>query len=89
MKANTTAPGWVPGIYPENWRPNASDGMISLAFPWTTNATMFDIRPGNVKMANPGFAAQDPGGELNFTLRPDSPLFKLGWQAIPEHEIGP
>ena len=89
VKANTTQPCWVPGIYPDNWRPNASDGMFSLAFPWTTNATMFDIRPGNVKMANPGFAAPDPGGELNFTLRPDSPLFKLGWQAIPEHEIGP
>jgi hypothetical protein len=89
LKANNTVPSWVAGLFPDNFSPNASDGMFSLAYPWTHNATMFDIQSGNVKLADPGFAAQDPFGDLNFTLRPDSQLFKLGWQAIPEHNIGP
>ena len=89
QKANTTAPGWVSGIFPNNFEPNASNGMFSLAWPWTNDARFFDVKLGNVKLANPGFVSEDPGGKLDFALRPDSPLFKLGWQAIPEHDIGP
>lgn len=89
QKANTTAPGWVPKIYPNNFIPNASDGMFSLAYPWTHNARFFDVKSGNVKLTNPGFFSGDPGGELDFSLRSDSPLFKLGWLAIPERDIGP
>ena len=62
---------------------------LSQAFPWTHDAKMFDVQPGNVKIADPGFADPDPGKSLNFTLRPDSPLFQLGWQEIPERDIGP
>lgn len=88
-KANNTAPSWVPGLFPGSFAPNASDGMFSLCYPWTHNASMFDVQLGNVKLADPGFVAEDPGGALDFRLRPDSLLFKLGWQAIPEHDIGP
>ena len=71
-----------------------SAGMFSLAWPWTNRASSFNIDKAgtNVKLAQlaaAGFVKEDPGEELNFTLRADSPLFKLGWQAIPEHDIGP
>jgi hypothetical protein len=35
------------------------------------------------------FASSDPGLALNFSLETSSPLWKLGWQRIPEEQIGP
>lgn len=53
------------------------------------NRARFDVDSTNVMIADPHFASSDPGGLLNFTLRLDSPLYKLGWQTIPADDIGP
>jgi len=63
--------------------------MFSLATPWTNDTAHFDVQAGNVMLADPGFVSANPGADMNFALRPDSPLFKLGWQAIPQQDIGP
>lgn len=89
----TPVPGEGPISRFHNWTANA-DGIFSLPAPfWTPNASnttqFFDIRGGNAVMTKPGFVCADPGADLNFTLEDTSPLFALGWQAIPESDIGP
>ena len=66
------------------------DGVFSLAEPWYDPAhpEYFDVR-NNLRAPNPGFASPDPAGSMNFSLLPSSPLFKLGWAAIPQRAIGP
>jgi hypothetical protein len=43
----------------------------------------------NYVVADPGWAAADPRGSLNFTLAPNSPAFELGFVAIDTDAIGP
>lgn len=76
-----------------NWTANADD-LFSLPAPFFTpnssNTTQFfDIRPDNLRTDDPMFVSSHPGEDLNFALRESSPLFALGWQAIPQSEIGP
>jgi hypothetical protein len=40
-------------------------------------------------MAEPGFVSVDPTNDMNFALKPSSPMFELGWKAIPQQDIGP
>lgn len=42
--------------------------------------------PGN--QSSP-FVSSDPLGQLNFTLRQDAPVWKHGWERIPQAAIGP
>lgn len=53
------------------------------------NGRYFKVQSNNKVMADPGFASDDPAETLDFTLKPSSPLFALGWQAIPQADIGP
>ena len=64
--------------------------MLSLAAPWTNSSSHFDVRGGgNAVLPDPQFVSADLERDLDFALRPTSPAFDLGWQAIPEHDIGP
>ena len=93
---NSTGPKPVPGEGPGRgckWTANAG-GMFSLPAPWYTagsanTSEYFDIKRNNVLSAHPGFASADPTGSLDFALQDGSPLFKLGWQRIPQEDIGP
>ena len=85
-------PGEGPGRF-DNWTANA-DGMFSLPAPWYTagaaNTTQyFAIKGDNLLSSQPGFASADPTETLDFALQQSSPLFKLGWQRIPQEDIGP
>eukprot|EP01047_Picozoa_sp_COSAG01_P023066 COSAG01_NODE_1390_length_10496_cov_8.535116_2_plen_1021_part_00 len=57
----------------------------------TPVARYFDVLESNSAQtyASIQFASSDPGLALNFTLKASSPLWKLGWQRIPEEKIGP
>jgi hypothetical protein len=90
---NTTGPVKYQGGRFDNWTANA-DGMFSLPAPWYTpnaaNTTQyFDIKRDNTLTANPDWSSGDPIASLNFSLKPSSPLFKKGWKAIPQGDIGP
>ena len=89
---------WVPGFCRTPIGPTGICGaapndphlkIFSLAGPWANDSAHFDIRPSNALMPDPGFVSMQPGIDLNFTLKPSSPAFKLGWKAIPEGDIGP
>ena len=76
-----------------NWTANADD-LFSLPAPFFTqngsNTTQFfDILPNNLRTDDPMFVSSHPGADLNFALREGSPLFALGWEIIPQSEIGP
>jgi hypothetical protein len=97
VAVNITGPKPIEGEGPAprffNWTANA-DGLFSLPAPYfipnASNTTQFfDIRPNNLRTAHPMFVSPHPGEDLNFALRESSPLFALGWQAIPQSEIGP
>ena len=94
---NITGPVVFPGEGPltrfHNWTANAN-GEFSLPAPWFTpgaaNTTQyFDIQSDNILTPDPGFVSADPAADLNFALKPSSPLFGLGWQHIPQEQIGP
>ena len=96
---NATGPSHVPGdVHFHNWTANA-DGLFSLPSPWwtpgirggcTPNTTQyFDVLPNNIKSSNPGFASPNPAALLNFSLESNSTLFDMGWQQIPQRDIGP
>ena len=91
---NASGPVKYKGGRFDNWTANA-DGMFSLPAPWYTpgnasNTTQyFEIRRDNTLTSNPGWASEDPTANLNFALKPSSPLFALGWKAIPQGDIGP
>ena len=63
--------------------------VFSLAGPWANDSAHFDIQPSNAWMPDPGFVSAQPGIDLNFALKPSSRAFKLGWETIPEGDIGP
>ena len=62
---------------------------LSLVAQWANSSSHFDVRSGNAVLRDPQFESSNVEQSLNFTLRPTSPAFELGWQAIPEHDIGP
>ena len=97
VAVNITGPKPIAGEGPAsrffNWTANADD-LFSLPAPFfTPNASnttqFFDIRPNNLRTNDPMFVSAHPGAHLNFSLRDSSPLFAMGWQAIPQSEIGP
>jgi hypothetical protein len=49
----------------------------------------FNISNNLVTMGDPGWANEDPRGNLDFTLRADSPAWALGFQRIPTECMGP
>ena len=94
---NITGPIAFPGEGPptrfHNWTANA-DGEFSLPAPWYTpgaanTSQYFEIRSDNTLSSDPGFVSADPAADLNFALKSSSPLFELGWQRIPQEQIGP
>ena len=49
---------------------------------WTTSNNLINL--------DPGFVKADPRGELDFSLRPDSPLIRGGFRPLPAaSEYGP
>eukprot|EP00040_Diaphanoeca_grandis_P021387 m.113965 g.113965 ORF g.113965 m.113965 type:complete len:785 (-) comp28313_c0_seq1:281-2635(-) len=75
-----TGPGPAP--------PNPNTPNCSIPSP---SAKYFAIEATNTAqtMTSIEFVSNDPGGTLDFALAPTSPLYKLGWQTIPESDIGP
>lgn len=69
--------------------PNDPQSIFSLAAPWANLSDHFEIQPTNALMPEPRFVSAQPGVDLNFALKPSSPAFKLGWETIPESNIGP
>ena len=85
---------WLPGFCPESRvctnEPNAAGGMFALAAAWLNSTSHFSIKPdSNAIVPDPQFVSSDIEADLNFAFRPSSSVFKLGWQAIPEDQIGP
>jgi hypothetical protein len=79
---------WTPGFGP-GAAPNDPTDMFTIASAWANSTAHFDILPNNRMLSNPGFVSDKPGEDMNFALKPTSPMFKLGWQAIPQDDIGP
>ncbi len=70
--------------------PNAAGGMFALAAAWLNSASHFLIKAGsNAIIPDPQFVSPNIEADLSFALKPSSPAFALGWQAIPEDQIGP
>jgi hypothetical protein len=58
--------------------------------PTTANFSLTNFEfARNYVTVDPGFAASDPRGTLNFTLAPSSPAFQLGFVAIDTTAMGP
>ena len=95
---NATGPVHVPGEpmdHFHNFTLNAK-GMFSLPAPYYTEncsntSTWFNILNSNRLLRHPGFVNERSVGKndtMNFTLKDDSVLWKLGWQKIPQDGIG-
>ena len=92
---NVTGPVPVPGSsHFHNFTANAQ-GMFSLPSPYYTpnaanTSTWFNLRPTNQLLPHPGFAVDAAlDNRKNFSLKRTSPLWQLGWQKIPQDQIGP
>ena len=87
---------WVPGFCDRHRSPGGVCGdapnvarMFSLAAPWANSTAHFDVLPSNAVLPDPQFVSNDLERDLDFALKPTSPAFALGWQAIPQRDIGP
>eukprot|EP01043_Picozoa_sp_COSAG02_P042225 COSAG02_NODE_3571_length_6533_cov_8.215981_4_plen_779_part_00 len=87
---------WLPGFCNHQSNPKACPnepnvgGMFALPTAWLNDTMHFIIKPGsNAIIPDPHFVSSNIETDLNFAFRPSSPAFNLGWEPIPEDQIGP